>query len=967
MSEALVYENKLNVFLSELLARQGVISRSELLNRGRRDVVVYHQGLRIVLEGSYSKADAEKDAKRRIEQLAADVALAVHYPHIFPQHLTDYEVKEKLAGTKLPVRIIVPEDVSGTLWSLLMAKQVVAKPIEDWYELDLASLSTLIREIGAFIISEEGIKEVEDKVSALIQSFVEHLSSHTQSETIARNLYDVLYKLYGFSIGDPVGIKEAIFAQAALAILLSSVYYESVRYVHKLDSLQSLAKLLGPSAALEKATDDILAIDYRPIFESTHRMLKLLPPITNFDNLIDLATYIASKKTLLRRDLAGKIYHKVVGDWGLKKGLGTYYTEIPAAYLLSYLAKPSLCKIADFACGSGTLLVAAYSAANTEYRLSLLRQGVDRDPKELEKEFHTTFIRSCYGFDVLEYATQITALNLAFHSPETPLEDFSVYALPLGYREEDQTVSLGSLEFVRTTGQLGATATKTSPTKKETTLIDRLQGMEPFDLVVMNPPFTRTTGRGGRPQAGLFGFMGNPKARGLVKSQYERLRNEVKTKLETLATKTLYQPGLDFLLTEPEFQPFRNVWQAGEGFMFLYLAHLKLKNGGKLCFVLPRSVLSGSSWFLARVMLAAFYHIQYVVVSYEGGSYNFSYSTSLSECLLVAKRVELHQDNEETVFVILLRKPKTSIEAIALADAIGETSEGYVEAGNSKAFLVRVKREELLQYLDNWGRFVFLPHMEILQQVKNLLAGVLKIGDTEARIPLVKLNSIISSIGVDRHRFTDTFKVIGQHVPGSFKILHGGGEEIREKMEVSPNAYALPIIPRGNTIFANIAGSLLVPNRIWLDTAHVISLLSREPIISNIFYVVKLKQENQEKLKALCFWLNTTWGILSVLANREETRGGWIELNQSHWRLLPVLDVTALPRDKLGKLASLFDMFKSVDLPRLPQQYGFNGSPDKKRLELDLAFLEAMDIKAKEKDLVALYEQVGSPLKQWLG
>jgi hypothetical protein len=67
----------------------GVISHSEHLSQGRKDVLIYHQGLAIVLEGSYNKKDAEDDAKKRIEQLAADVAIAIHYPPAdFPQELT---------------------------------------------------------------------------------------------------------------------------------------------------------------------------------------------------------------------------------------------------------------------------------------------------------------------------------------------------------------------------------------------------------------------------------------------------------------------------------------------------------------------------------------------------------------------------------------------------------------------------------------------------------------------------------------------------------------------------------------------------------------------------------------------------------------------------------------------------------------------------------------------------------------
>jgi hypothetical protein len=951
----------------------GVISHSEYLGKGRKDVLIYHQGLAIVLEGSYDKKDAESDAKRRIEQLAADVAIAVHYPATeFPQDLTADEIEAKLEKIKLPVRVIVPEEISGILSYLPQEKKVFAKLIDDWYELNLSELVSLITEIAQFIISEESVKKAEEDVGDLVQDFVDNLSIHPQSERIAKNLYSVLYKLYGFSIGDPVEIKEAIFAQATLATLLSCVYYESIRYVYNLDSLDKMAKAKDPQQAIERATRDILKINYKPIFRSIDKMLKSFPQMPmQFRKLVNLATEISSKKSLLRRDLAGKVYHRVVGDWALKKGLATFYTQIPAAYLLLYLAKPQSSRMGDFACGSGTLLVAGYSAANAQYRLNILKSGADINPKQIEAEFHTDFINSCHAVDVLEYATQITALNLSLHSPETPIEDFrSVYAFPLGYRENDQTVSLGSLECARTVSNLNqilghVTRTGLKKTKKES-MFTAIK-LKPLDLIAMNPPFARTTGRGGRAGGGLFGFMGEEIARRAVLDDYGKLRDEIKENLEDKAKNLLKGTDLESLMTDKEFEPFRQIWQAGEGFLFLYLADRHLKMGGKLCFVLPKNFLSGISWFLARALLAAKYHLQYVVVSYEPGANNFSESTNLSECLLVAQKVKEFTGNEETTFVTLLKKPRTSIEAIALANSIEQNREIFVQAGMARAFLTKIERNEMLDNLDNWGRFTFLPEIGIMEEVAYLLEGQLKIGDQKIQIPLIKFNNLIRSVGVDAHRFADTFRMIDQEVPGSLKILRGGEEAQRMKMKTSPNAYAIPLIERGKTIFQEVAGYLLVPDRIRVDTAHVISLLSDEPVISNIFYAVRLKNENRNRIKALCLWFSTTWGILTVLSSREETEGAFVRLKQSQWRMLPVLDIDTLTNTQITKLAAVFDRFRDEQLLRIPEQYGSSGQVDALRIRLDIAFLDAIDIQVNEDDLRILYHEIGSSLRQWIG
>jgi hypothetical protein len=211
----------------------------------------------------------------------------------------------------------------------------------------------------------------------------------------------------------------------------------------------------------------------------------------------------------------------------------------------------------------------------------------------------------------------------------------------------------------------------------------------------------------------------------------------------------------------------------------------------------------------------------------------------------------------------------------------------------------------------------------------------------------------------------DTFQVVNSNVPGSLRTLQGGEEAQRQTMRTSPNAFMLPTIERGKDIFKDKAGGLLVPDRIRIDTAHVTAMLSTEPVLSNIFYSIRLKDENSERQKALCLWLNTTWGILTMLASREETHGGFLSLKMSQWRLLPVLDIDSLGQENVRALATIFDEFQGQDLGRIPEQYDSKGR--QLRTQLDVAFLKAMGIEAGEGDLATLYDSISSSLKQWLG
>ena len=168
--------------------------------------------------------------------------------------------------------------------------------------------------------------------------------------------------------------------------------------------------------------------------------------------------------------------------------------------------------------------------------------------------------------------------------------------------------------------------------------------------------------------------------------------------------------------------------------------------------------------------------------------------------------------------------------------------------------------------------------------------------------------------------------------------------------------------------FKDFSSNLLIPDRIWVDTAHVIAMYCKEPVLSNIFYALKLRsnEDNEERLKALCIWLNTTWGILSILANRSETRGRWIRLKMTHWRLQPVLDVTKLDKDKVKALASILDRYGGKGMRRLPDQFDPN-CIDVVRKSIDHEFLRVFGLEVSKGDLMELYRLVYEGLNKWTG
>lgn len=995
------YESRVNVALARLLERVGFRERAERSSRDRRrvDVIILHRGFRIALEGSYEASDAEQDARQRLESQLCDLAVAAWYDRqFFPQEATESEIEGALEKSTLRVKFFVPgEDVTGTLLSFLRGSdKLPPEPlVQGWLKVDVPLLGDCINQAVQHMVSEERVKKAEEEIKRFVDEFCQSLGSADKDLKMCKSLYESFYRLYGLSVGEPENIKDLIYGKTALAILLSAVFYEGIRAKHGIPSLRSLAAAKGGLLALEEAFDRILEINYQPIFRVAREIVEKLPPDVQprIGDLIELARKIASNRVLLRRDFAGKIYHSIVGDWAVRKNFATYFTGVPAAYLLARLALATpnsswrsfsslenieSFRIADLACGSGTLLSASYDALLYLYTKDCLKAGQEVNVED----FHKTALEKVFwGLDALRFATHIAATTLALHNPEVPLQNMDLYTVPLGVNSEGM-VSLGSLDLAQRTlldyfG--GGTAVKISTSTERQTTINFPEG---FNLVIMNPPFTRATGRGGREGGGLFGFVADESVREQLLKFYEKFREGIGRKMAVAAEAEGFLREFKIILGEKGVRPLLGVGQAGEGLLFLHVAGETVLEGGRVAFVLPRSLLSGVGWFLARALLASRFHLEYIVVSYDPqGGYNFSESTALSECLIVARRVREHSNDEKTCIVVLLKKPNSALEGVWLAheiiekynkpdeiDAItrGYHAGNYVKAGGCSGVVYTVPRQLLLKHLDNWGKLLAFTNPQLSIYALELLEGKIRLGEGEISIPIKRLGEI-ASVGIDRHQFHDGFRKV-EGAPSALPCLYGGEEEVRSRLKTEPNAQILPKNEKARRLFKKFASELLIPDRIWFDTAHVISVYISQPVLSNIFYAVKLKTNISGRLKALCVWLNSTWGIMTILGCRQETRGAWISLKMSHWRLLPILDVTVLSKEKIEAFSRIFEEFSDANLRRLPEQYS---QCQEERLNLDLEVLRALKPtieKEKARNaLQMLYRDLGEAFQEWIG
>ena len=188
------------------------------------------------------------------------------------------------------------------------------------------------------------------------------------------------------------------------------------------------------------------------------------------------------------------MFQRLIAD---RKFLATFYTRPESAALLAHLAIPDdggwgdaervkNYRMADYACGTGTLIHAAYR------RLNQLHWLAGEDPEELHPHMMENALTAC---DVLPSSVHLTASMLSSSHPKQRYEGSRTIVMNYG-KSEHGGVSIGSLDLLGGTGiarpliplHTGTAITGTGETRSELDV-----DMPPLsqDLVIMNPPFTR--------------------------------------------------------------------------------------------------------------------------------------------------------------------------------------------------------------------------------------------------------------------------------------------------------------------------------------------------------------------------------------------------------------------------------------------------------------------------------------------
>ena len=860
------HEHTLNVWLAAALREYGLTARAEQIQPGNRriDVEVRIGPVVVALEAEHGQspnkqASAIRDADARLQQGLAQCALAVCYP--------DNTTEESLPTARL-------------LWSVREPSVAYSSA---WHDGNVEQLATVLRLLPAQLGDPDVLAAV---LSASLDGAVARLSE-SQKRDLALTL-DLPESTKGAK-GNPLDTA----AKRALLVIVSAVMFHARLDSHlrgmKEEEMHSTvaawppakapvcAEAADPIAAFSEAWTLILRLDYKPIFETA---LAALSSCSHDLALTDAiresaraALAVVRNIAGLRHDLLGRIFHTVLDS---ARYDGSFYTTTPAATLLATLAiADDMCdwqdpeaiarlRITDPACGTGTLLMAA-----AERIRDLAPKGQD------EAMVSTSLIEEVLcGYDVNLTATHMAATTLGLLSPTTLFRQMKIGRAFLGV-DHLGVAYLGSLEFLDRQPYL-VPWPQAAQAVSQIDSGEEIVQAEPADLVIMNPPYTRSD-----------------------------LRHDQFTSAEESKLKA----------REKELFANTPVHLSSNGNAFLVLAdYINKADTGTIAAVAPLVTATNVSSLAIRKYLASRYYIETIVTSHDPQRIYFSENTNIGEMLLICRRWPAGNDgNADTAkpatrVVNLAINPATPATAISVAHAITDRTMGdYGTLQEWPAEKIAAGDWGAVQFLSPYlcTKFADIKSQELFPSIP--IREIADVGPAGAGIR----TSFIKSKMPDEHGRM----ALWQH-----------DTKRTQTMSAKADTYIIAK-PRKEHLaesYWSQRSSFLLPTRLFLPTTRMVAVRLRSPGLGSAWVPCR-PTETEPKLdveileKAFCVYLNSSIGILALLGDRSNKKPTYPNISIDDMRKLFVPDFATIGRDAAPVLAAVYDAHAEDTLLPLPQ------------------------------------------------
>ena len=851
----------------------------------------------IVVEAEYEPAaEVDKDASERLglrvqgQPRTVEAAIAVRYPKVVEDA---YDVRQALSEARLSYYVLHQD---GSRF-----------PESGWLEgsaTDLADLAHLVS------VPQRAVEQAADTLEQGIGQAANRLEEMAK---LRPNVTPVIARLLGMSdVPQTRRMACAIIANAM-------VFHQRIAGIHQ--GVKHLRLVCGPSVANPQgetltAWEDILKINYWPIFAIAKDILEQLPGGTASDilrELLETAQQVEATGVDNAHDLTGRIFQRLIAD---RKYLATFYTLPASAALLARLAVAKMdgvdwsdaeavgrLRVGDFACGTGALLSAVYEQVASHHE----RAGGD------STALHPVMMEEVlYGCDVMPSAIHITGSTLSGMRPNVGFNQSRLYTMPYG-KQKDDTVKIGSLELLQasTASTLFNTsdpALRTGSVGEETAAQINVDiPDEGFDLVIMNPPFTRATNH-----EGAHADITNPAFAAFDATPADQTK--MGDRINRLGKDSCYHGN------------------AGIASAFAALAHKKLKDGGVLALVLPLSAAAGLSWQGFRKTLAENYTDLTVlsIAASDNDHLSFSADTGMAECLVIARKVEQAEAAiERGHFVSLGRRAQGFAHAGALAMNVSNPEQARrIEDGPYGGAALMIGDELAGESMTvpvqangaSWGA-VRLTDLSLAQTAYALAQSKLWLPGSHSAldVKVAPLNKLAELGLVDRDitgpRPRGPFDKVAPSPTATYPSLWNHDAKNETRMVCQPDSQLR--VRSGMETKAAVAwatASRAHVNRDFRFNSQPLTAAFTERESMGGVAWPNVRFQNGRFDYAFTLWCNSTLGLLLFWwhSNRQQSGRGRTTIRAVE--ALPVLDLRALSEEQLRTAEAIFNELRDMEL-----------------------------------------------------
>ena len=889
---------------------QGMLSRSRVHSENTQ-AIAGHAGLQpdvlvitpgsapVVVEAEFEPAqNVEPEAKDRLGLVVAsngrviEAVIALRYPEDVRQA---YDLRAALRSARLSYCVFTEEADGESRF-----------PSSGWLEGSVEDLADMVRLVSvpqrAVDAATNALQEGIDRAARLLDELDDTKPGIT------------------FAIANLLGMTNVPQTRRmACAIVANAlVFHEHIAGMHK--NIRPLARVCGPSvvnpqARVLAAWDTILGINYWAIFAIAKDILESMDS-QDAARILRQLSYTAQSVNSTgvdnAHDLTGRIFQRLIAD---RKYLATFYTLPASAALLARLAVAKMegvdwsdaeaigrLRIGDFACGTGALLSAVYE------QVAARHERAGGNPAKLHRVMMEEVL---YGCDVMPSAIHITGSTLSGVEPSQVFEKSRLYTMPYG-RQADGSVAIGSLELLQSSSVLtlfntSDPAMRTGSAGEETATQVRAEVPdEGFDLVIMNPPFTRNVTREGA-------YADTVTAAFAAFGASDADQREMANRMKQLKKGTCYHGN------------------AGVASAFAGLAHKKLKHGGVLALVLPLSIANGLAWSAFRDMMACNYtDVTILSIAANGRDMSFSSDTGMAECLVVARRSRPGESPHATALYTSLKvRPYDFGNASALAGALANG--GFVRniiggpyggtglmVGNDRAG--QSLTAPLGEQGESWGAVRVSDY--------SLAQAAVSLADSKLWLPGFPISAdlAIAPLGATGNLGTYHLDIIGRPPRGPFDKVapsptatypalwnHNAKNETR--MVCLPDSQLVVrhgVEEKAGTVWATASRAHLNLEFTFGAQPLTVAFTDAVSVGGRVWPNVSFADNRYDY--ALSVWGNSTLGLLAYWWHSSRQQSSKASITIRSAETMPVLDFRALSDDQLATAEAIFDEFRDKEL-----------------------------------------------------